>query len=164
MPAFPARWFYGFLRALPGDRAFLPPSSTRCEASSPTWRQRRGARTTRLRRPLWRRLVLVGAVGVHRIPRSTFVTTRNAPPDERGTGEVLEVICPTVKAKNFSQADWTGQINLKWLANIVFWRRPNNLDDSMPPIAGQETSRRASCDPKLRALNRFARVNASSRE
>jgi hypothetical protein len=24
--AFPARWFYGFLRALPGDRAFLPPS------------------------------------------------------------------------------------------------------------------------------------------
>jgi hypothetical protein len=25
-PAFPARWFYGFLRALPGDRALLPPS------------------------------------------------------------------------------------------------------------------------------------------
>jgi hypothetical protein len=28
-PAFPARWFYGLLRALPGDRAFLPPSSLR---------------------------------------------------------------------------------------------------------------------------------------
>jgi hypothetical protein len=26
-PAFPAQWFYGFLRALPGDRALLPPSS-----------------------------------------------------------------------------------------------------------------------------------------
>ena len=25
-PAFPARWFYGLFRALPGDRAFLPPS------------------------------------------------------------------------------------------------------------------------------------------
>jgi hypothetical protein len=25
-PAFPARWFYGFLRALPGDRALLSPS------------------------------------------------------------------------------------------------------------------------------------------
>ena len=25
-PAFPAQWFYGFLRALPGDRALLPPS------------------------------------------------------------------------------------------------------------------------------------------
>src|ERR1700744_1534704 len=28
-PAFPAQWFYGFLRALPGDRALLPPSSVR---------------------------------------------------------------------------------------------------------------------------------------
>ncbi len=29
IPAFPAQWFYGLLRALPGDRAFLPPSSLR---------------------------------------------------------------------------------------------------------------------------------------
>jgi hypothetical protein len=28
-PAFPARWFYGLFRALPGDRAFLPPSLAR---------------------------------------------------------------------------------------------------------------------------------------
>ena len=28
-PAFPAQWFYGLLRALPGDRAFLPPSPPR---------------------------------------------------------------------------------------------------------------------------------------
>jgi hypothetical protein len=28
-PAFPARWFYGLFRALPGDRAFLPPSPPR---------------------------------------------------------------------------------------------------------------------------------------
>src|SRR6476660_10573918 len=28
-PAFPARWFYGFLRALPGDRALLSPSPLR---------------------------------------------------------------------------------------------------------------------------------------
>ena len=26
-PAFPAQWFYGLFRALPGERAFLPPSS-----------------------------------------------------------------------------------------------------------------------------------------
>ena len=25
-PAFPTQWFYGLYRALPGDRAFLPPS------------------------------------------------------------------------------------------------------------------------------------------
>jgi hypothetical protein len=28
-PAFPAQWFYGLYRALPGDRALLPPSSLR---------------------------------------------------------------------------------------------------------------------------------------
>src|SRR3981081_1935602 len=28
-PAFPAQWFYGLLRALPGERAFLPPSPLR---------------------------------------------------------------------------------------------------------------------------------------
>ena len=27
IPAFPAQWSYGFLRALPGERPFLPPSS-----------------------------------------------------------------------------------------------------------------------------------------
>ena len=32
-PAFPAQWFYGFLRALPGDRALLSPSSARSLAS-----------------------------------------------------------------------------------------------------------------------------------
>jgi hypothetical protein len=36
VPAFPAQWFYGFLRALPGDQALLPPSSARCKALSPT--------------------------------------------------------------------------------------------------------------------------------
>jgi hypothetical protein len=28
-PAFPAQWFYGFLRALPGDRVCLTPSLAR---------------------------------------------------------------------------------------------------------------------------------------
>src|SRR3984893_16644867 len=28
-PAFPAQWFYGLFRALPGDRALLPPSSAK---------------------------------------------------------------------------------------------------------------------------------------
>ena len=32
----PREWFNGFLRVLPGDLAFLPPSSARCKASSPT--------------------------------------------------------------------------------------------------------------------------------
>src|SRR5258707_10172785 len=44
------QWFYGLFRALPGDRALLPPSSA--ELLPPTRHQRRGVRTTRLRRPL----------------------------------------------------------------------------------------------------------------
>src|SRR6202047_2334122 len=32
-PAFPAQWFYGLFRALPGDRAFLSPSSARLSAN-----------------------------------------------------------------------------------------------------------------------------------
>jgi len=49
-----------------------------------------------------------GATRVHRIPRSTFVTMRNAPPDERGTGCALLLFLPDRKAKYFSLRDWTG--------------------------------------------------------
>jgi hypothetical protein len=49
-PGIPARdGFNGFLRALPGDRALLSPSLR--EKSTKLERQRRGVRTTRLRRP-----------------------------------------------------------------------------------------------------------------
>jgi len=48
-PAFPAQWFYGLFRALPGDRALLPPSPASHYLQA--WRQRRGVRTTRLCRP-----------------------------------------------------------------------------------------------------------------
>ena len=65
-PGIPARnGFNGFLRALPGDRALLSPSPTnylhRLE------RQRRGVRTTRLRRPQAQR-IRQSAACVHRIP------------------------------------------------------------------------------------------------
>ena len=33
-PAFPAQWFYGLFRALPGDRACLPPSSVARSATN----------------------------------------------------------------------------------------------------------------------------------
>jgi hypothetical protein len=50
---FPCAMGYGLLRALPGDRAFLPPSPRGYLRQ--TWRQHRGARTTRLHRPQQRR-------------------------------------------------------------------------------------------------------------
>ena len=39
IPAFPARWCYGLLRALPGDRALLPPSSTVANLAPASGRQ-----------------------------------------------------------------------------------------------------------------------------
>ena len=89
-PAFPAQWFYGLFRALPGDRAFLPPSPLRSlhltnltpasgrqdHTTSPS--ASRIARQARPQRP------------PHPAPR--FVTLRNAPPEERdGCG--YKVIC-----------------------------------------------------------------------
>ena len=44
---------------------------------------------------------------VHRIPHSTFVTTRNAPPDERGTAVALLPFLANEKAKYFFAGDWT---------------------------------------------------------
>jgi hypothetical protein len=103
--AFPARWFYGLLRALPGDRAFLPPSPAGSSIrkldisvgiSGPHDFAVRFASAPVLR-----------TQSVHRIPRSTFVTTRNAPPDERGTGLALLLFLPKEKAKYFLQESWT---------------------------------------------------------
>src|ERR1700760_550120 len=75
-PAFPAQWFYGLLRDLPGDRAFLPPSppgrlprrlDASVGASGPhDFAVRFGA-------------VRQKCIRVHRIPCPTFVTMANAP-------------------------------------------------------------------------------------
>ena len=73
---------------------------------SRTWRQHRGARTTRLRRPPKPRSS-VEAFRVHRIP--PHVRDDREPPLSSGeTGEVKSVICPTAKAKYFRAEVWTG--------------------------------------------------------
>src|SRR5580658_7798877 len=42
-----------------------------------------------------------------------------------GTGrrEVVEMICPTGRAKYFLPKDWTLESALKWLTKFDFWRR-----------------------------------------
>jgi hypothetical protein len=89
-PGIPARdGFNSLFRALPGDRALLPPSPRRhyCD----TWRQRRGVRTTRLRRPQDSALVF-GATRVHRIPHPTFVTIAKRPFVWAGMARDMQVI------------------------------------------------------------------------
>ncbi len=85
IPAFPAQWFYGFLRALPGERRFLSPLSAGYLPQNR--RHGRGARTTRLRRtPLAFSpgSELPDASCVHRISRPTFRDDRDPSPCWRG--------------------------------------------------------------------------------
>ena len=82
-PAFPAQWFYGFLRALPGDRAFLPPSPPRSlllKDLTPA-----SGRQDHTTSPSTSRALRQKRIGVHRIPCPTFVTMANAP--LMGTGQ-----------------------------------------------------------------------------
>jgi hypothetical protein len=74
-PAFPAQWFYGLFRALPGDRAFLSPSSGAVSCAE-LERQRRGVRTTRLRRPRQRRSSKAHPCPPHPVPTSVTIAKR----------------------------------------------------------------------------------------
>jgi hypothetical protein len=71
-------------------------------------RQRRGARTTRLRRPRVHRSSYRHN-RVHRIPRPTFVTIAKRPSGEGGTALALLLFLPKRKAKYFSLKGWTGK-------------------------------------------------------
>jgi len=93
-PAFPARWFYGFLRALPGDRAFLPPSladdSRKLDASV----EASGPHDFTVRNCASRQHAPI------RPPHSTpnVRDDREAPLlIGRETGELVAVICPTAQ-------------------------------------------------------------------
>src|ERR1700744_846347 len=97
-PAFPARWFYGFLRALPGDRAFLPPSARNakhCRELTPA--SRRQDHTTS---PPAQGLPVQQCLLVHRIRTQRFVTVAKRPSlIGRERGEVVKVICPTAQGE-----------------------------------------------------------------
>ena len=88
----PRNGFNGFLRALPGDRALLPPSPAKVVfrkldasvgASGPHDFAVR-VRAVRLRR-----------IRVHRIPSPTSVTIAKRPSVWAGMAGVLKLICPT---------------------------------------------------------------------
>ena len=94
---------------LPGDRALLPPSPGgfvfhRLDPSVGG----SGPHDFAVR---FEKAPVLRTQSVHRIPRSTFVTTRNAPPDERGTAMALLLFLPNEKAKYFSPQDWTRRAN-----------------------------------------------------
>jgi hypothetical protein len=105
-PGIPARdGFNGFLRALPGDRAFLSPSPVEVTSTNLTPASRRQDHTTS---PSAGRRVRLRAACVHRIPRPTFVTIAKRPFVWAGTRESIKLFLPGGEAKYFLKWGWTG--------------------------------------------------------
>src|SRR5258707_9338532 len=78
-PAFPAQWFYGLLRALPGDQALLSPSPALLLADlTPTLGRQNHTTSPYASAPFVTR-----AARVHRIPPRVR-NVRNAPQTRRG--------------------------------------------------------------------------------
>jgi len=97
-PAFPARWFYGFLRALPGERAFLPPSSANMMFANLMPASRHQDHTTSASAT---RALVSCAVRVHRIPRPTFVTVAIRPSCGHGMGRASKGDLPDALSEIF---------------------------------------------------------------
>src|SRR2546425_13283699 len=77
-PAFPAQWFYGLLRALPGDQALTPSSALLIADLTPA-----SGRQNHTTSPSASAPFVKGTARVHRIPFPTLMTLRNAPLLER---------------------------------------------------------------------------------
>src|SRR5579872_6118137 len=70
--------FNGFLRSLPGDRAFLPPSPAQCQSIVADLIPASGYQNATTSPSAFHAFVL-RTTGVHRIPRPTFVTIGQTP-------------------------------------------------------------------------------------
>jgi hypothetical protein len=98
-PGIPCAMVYGLYRALPGDRACLPPSPAGSPANlTPA----SGARTTRLCRPHRYRSSFDTAC-VHRIPRQRFVTTMIRPSVRARDGEAYRGVSGQTRSDIFLQ-------------------------------------------------------------
>src|SRR5258705_4190334 len=100
-PAFPAQWFYGLLRALPGDQALLSPSPALLPAGLTPALGRQNHTTSPYASASFVRLAIARLTPQrppHPAPR--FVTLRNARLWDRTSG-VMEVIWVKREAKYF---------------------------------------------------------------
>src|SRR5258708_26300173 len=93
-PAFPAQWFYGLLRALPGDQALLSPSPALLLADfTPTLGRQNHTTSPYASAPFVRLAIahLTPPRPPHPVPR--FVTTRDPPLCPNETAQISELIC-----------------------------------------------------------------------
>jgi hypothetical protein len=91
----PRDGFNGFLRALPGDRALLPPSSAQCVSIVANLTPASGCQDDTTSPSALKR-VRLSRQSVHRTPRPTFVTTAKRPSlRSAGRPRLVALICPT---------------------------------------------------------------------
>src|SRR6202035_3983211 len=128
----PRNGFNGFLRALPGDRAFLSPSPRGYLPQSLTPASRRQDHTTS---PSARQALSSVAPPVSTASRPACVTIASRPSEEAGRGELVKMICPTAKAENFFEQDWTDKISLICLRKFRFPRNGNGPDRANPHVS-----------------------------
>ena len=126
IPGLPCAMVLTVSFVVPGDRAFLSPSprnAKHCRELISASRYQ--DRTTS---PSAFGAFVACAISVHRIPRPTFVTIAIRPSFAgRGTGEVIEMICPTGRAEYFCAEDWTLKSALIALEEFDFWRNESLL-------------------------------------
>ena len=105
IPAFPAQWLYGLLRALPSERLFCHCRRARREPlRNLTPAPRRQDHTTS---PYASCALVFCAIRVHRIPPR--VRDDREPPLVTGeTRGIMPLICPTARAEYFCAKGWTG--------------------------------------------------------
>src|ERR1700730_11980080 len=119
-PGIPARnGFNGLFRALPGDRAFLSPSScgvasTRLDAGV----EASGPHDFAVRRAALSSLAPPASIA----SRPTSVTIAKRPSESGGMAADIEVIWVGREQENFCKWDWTAKIQLK-LKQIFVFRR-----------------------------------------
>ena len=111
IPAFPAQWLYGLLRALPSERLFCHCRRARREPlRNLTPAPRRQDHTTS---PYASCALVFCAIRVHRIPPR--VRDDREPPLVTGeTRGIIAMICPTGRAEYFYAKGWTARSGPMW--------------------------------------------------
>jgi hypothetical protein len=128
---------YGLLRALPGDRAFLSPSSAKACFANLTPASRRQNHTTS---PSASSALVSSTVGVHRIPPRVR-DDRDTPLEWDETKRVVKVICLFGKSESFFKKGWTGKSADDPTGKSVGVSVSSNLDSAAPNIGDTLTER-----------------------
>jgi len=148
----PRNGFNGFLRALLGDRAFLPPSPALPSANLTPASGRQDHTTS----PSASRARVRSTISVHRIPpRVDDVAQR--PSWRDGTARVIEVICVFGKSEYFCKSLWTQHNSAS--AAIC----PSGAVSSSKPVGCVEPTGRANARPMINSAIPITPSGASKR-